>query len=66
MLEEQLDKSRVLAEEQTQQMGWVTDYYKDEMKQLKAQYDVQVGKLKSKLSTSLQQVNILEQNLMEL
>jgi hypothetical protein len=30
-LEEQLEKARTLAEEQTQQMGWITDYYKDEL-----------------------------------
>ena len=47
-------------------MSWITDYYKEEIEQLKSQHNSQLTKANSKLSTSLQQVNILEQQLLEM
>jgi hypothetical protein len=47
-------------------MAWVTDYYKEELAQMKTQYELNTGKLKSKLAASLQQVNALEQQMIEM
>lgn len=35
-LEQQLEKAKILADEQTQQMQWLSDYYKEEIEQVKA------------------------------
>ena len=37
-LEQQLEKAKELAEEQNQQMQWLSDYYKEEIEHVRAQH----------------------------
>lgn len=38
LLEAQLEKARILSDEQNQQLQWLSDYYKEEIDQLKSKY----------------------------
>ena len=38
LLEAQLEKARLLSDEQNQQLQWLSDYYKEEIDQLKSKY----------------------------
>ena len=41
LLEQQLEKARILADEQNQQLQWLSDYYKEEIEAMKSRFESQ-------------------------